>query len=194
MLRAVVTPSDAVDTRLLPKTPEGVRRAWSIIEETWSATFDRARQLPESALHERVNGEWSFVETQRHLIFVTDAWVRRTILGESAAYHRLGMPPDHRIGQPDAAVNLKPWGLDVFADATLDKVLDVRAERMRAVRDIVEKLTADGLMRTCSHNPSPGFPPWTAVPVSVCLDVVIAEEWAHHEFATRDLQALEGHA
>lgn len=33
-------------------------------------------------LHERVEGEWSFIETLRHLVFATDAWVKRAILGE----------------------------------------------------------------------------------------------------------------
>src|SRR5689334_7957177 len=47
-------------------TPEDYRAAWDAIEKMWSATLDRARLLPEAALHERVDGEWSFVETHRH--------------------------------------------------------------------------------------------------------------------------------
>ena len=189
-------PSDerSVDPRSLPKTPAGVQRAWSIIEDTWSATVDRARSLPEPVLHERVAGEWSFVETLRHLIFVTDAWTRRTILGLAEPYHRLGMPPDHRIGEPDAAIDVRPWGIDVHAEASLAEALEVREERMRGVRDIVHGLTGDDLRRTCTPNPAPGFPPSTAVPVGVCLDVVIGEEWAHHEFAARDLLLLEARA
>jgi DinB superfamily len=184
----------SVDPRSLPKTPEGVQRAWSIIEDAWSATVDRARSLPEPFLHEHVDGEWSFVETVRHLIFVTDAWTRRTILGLAEPYHRLGMPPDHRIGQPDAAIDVRPWGIDVHADASLGEALEVREERMRGVSDIVHGLTGDDLRRICAPNPAPGFPPSTTVPVGVCLDVVIGEEWAHHEFATRDLLLLEARA
>jgi hypothetical protein len=67
----------AVDPRAFPKTIDGFRTAWSTVEATWATTFDRARQLSETELHESVNGEWSFVETQRHLIFVTDAWIGR---------------------------------------------------------------------------------------------------------------------
>ena len=181
----------AVDPRSLTETADGVRRAWSIIEKAWSSTFDRARQLPAPEPHTSVNGEWSFVETQRHLIFVTDAWVRRTIHGDTAPYHRLGMPPDHRIGQPDAAVDVKPWGIDVSAEASLDEVLDVRAQRMQVVHEVVGGLTPDELGRTCAHNSAPGFPPMTALPVGFCLNVVIGEEWAHHEYATRDLDVLE---
>ena len=44
-------------------------------------------------LHERVGGEWSFVETQRHLLFAADVWLRRDALGAPDGWHRLGMPP-----------------------------------------------------------------------------------------------------
>ena len=181
----------SLDPRSLLKAPDGVQRAWSIVEDIWSDTVDRARSLPEPALHDHVDGEWSFVETLRHLIFVTDAWTRRTILGLAEPYHRLGMPPDHRIGQPDAALDVRPWGIDVYADASLAEALDVREERMRGVSDIVHGLTGDDLRRTCAPNPAAGFPPSTTIPVGVCLDVVIGEEWAHHEYAARDLQVLE---
>jgi DinB superfamily len=33
-------------------------------------------------LHESVGGEWSFIETLRHLVFATDSWIRRAILGD----------------------------------------------------------------------------------------------------------------
>jgi len=54
----------------MPNTADGLREAWSIVERTWRSTFSRAKQLPESVLHENVNGEWSFVETQRHLLLL----------------------------------------------------------------------------------------------------------------------------
>jgi hypothetical protein len=57
-----------VDPRSLPKTPDGMREAWSIIEATWSRTAERAKRLDEALLHQRVNDEWSFVETLRHLV------------------------------------------------------------------------------------------------------------------------------
>jgi hypothetical protein len=179
-----------VDPRSLPKTIDGVREAWSIIEETWAATFADAQGLEESALHAGVNGEWSFVETQRHLLFVTDAWIVRTILGSATPYHRLGLPPDHRIGEPDPAVDVSAWGIDVFAAASLDEVLDARRDRMGIVRGVLDGLTPGALQQVCDANPAPGFPPSTVIPVGFCIDVVIGEEWAHHDFATRDLATL----
>ena len=58
---------------LTPTDADGYRAIWPLLEEQWSATVARARQLPEELLHERVDGEWSFVETTRHLLFVVDS-------------------------------------------------------------------------------------------------------------------------
>jgi len=58
------------------------RVAWAELEGPWPQTIERASQLPPEMLHERVKGEWSFIETLRHLLFVTDAWVSRAVLGE----------------------------------------------------------------------------------------------------------------
>jgi hypothetical protein len=76
-------------------------------------------------------------------------------------------------------------------DWSLDEVLDVRRERMSVVRGVVEGLAPATLHQTCAVNPSPGFPPSTTVPVAFCIELVISEEWAHHEYATRDLAVLE---
>lgn len=174
----------------MPKTPEGFRDAWLVVERAWRSTCSRAKTLPESALHESVNGEWSFVETQRHLLFATDVWVRRSVLDEPGAYHRLGMPPDLRTGQADPGGAVSQWGIDVWATPSLDEVLDARAEYMSLVREVVDDLTHDKLSQPSAHNP-PWMPPDAVVPLSVCLRVVIREEWEHHGFATRDLAVLE---
>ncbi|AIJ25086.1 hypothetical protein [Amycolatopsis methanolica] len=48
-----------------------IRAGWATLESLWADTVARARRLLEEASHERVDGEWSFVETPRRL--VTDA-------------------------------------------------------------------------------------------------------------------------
>lgn len=60
----------------------GFREAWRVVQRGWPAAIARARRLEPALLHERVDGEWSFVETLRHLVFATDAWVRRALLGD----------------------------------------------------------------------------------------------------------------
>ena len=64
------------------------RAAWDAIETQWEATLDRARLLPEAKLHEQVNGEWSFVETQRHLLMAGDAWLGNAVLEEDEIVRR----------------------------------------------------------------------------------------------------------
>ena len=61
-----------------PTDPEGFREAWDIVERLWAAPSMGSGVRPEQ-LHESVDGEWSFIETLRHLAFATDAWVRRGI-------------------------------------------------------------------------------------------------------------------
>ena len=84
----------------------------------WSAcgrrTVARARRLPEPVLHERVDEEWSFVETLQHLVFAIDAWASRTVLDEPMPYHPLGRP-DSLYDPADAA----SIGIDLDADAAV---------------------------------------------------------------------------
>ena len=55
---------------------------WATIERLWSDTLTRAQRLPESARDAKTDDEWSLVETLRHLIFATDVWVGRMVLGQ----------------------------------------------------------------------------------------------------------------
>jgi hypothetical protein len=68
--------------KIRPTQPGGFREAWGIVERRWDNTVERARGLDPRLLHQSVDGEWSFIETLRHLVFATDAWVRRATLGD----------------------------------------------------------------------------------------------------------------
>jgi hypothetical protein len=90
-----------------PTDPAGFREAWDTVERLWDGTVERARGLDPALLHESVDGEWSFVETLRHLVFATDAWIRRGILGVTrfarGPLNRgrtvpMGRSPDWRVG------------------------------------------------------------------------------------------------
>jgi uncharacterized damage-inducible protein DinB len=167
------------------QSADGFRAMWDTIERLWSATVARARKLPEAALRERVDEEWSFAETLRHLIFITDAWASRTILDEAKPYHPLGVTQTAYPAAEAAAL-----GIDVGASPALDVVLAARASRMAVVRGILDGLTDDDLGRLCTRSPAPGYPE-EAHPVAECLAVVMEEECDHHRFATRDLTVLE---
>jgi len=53
------------------RTADDYRAMWNTIERLWDDTIARAGLLPEPALHQRVDDEWSFVETLRHLVLAT---------------------------------------------------------------------------------------------------------------------------
>ena len=71
---------------------DAFRAAWAVDQEAWAETVERARRLPEEKLHERVDGEWSFIQTLRHLVFATDSWIRRAMLGDPWPYDALDLP------------------------------------------------------------------------------------------------------
>src|SRR5580700_5040412 len=73
-------------------TADDVRAIWDTIERLWAQATERASRLPAAALDQQVNEEWSFAQTLRHLVFITDAWASRTVLDEEMPYHRLGLP------------------------------------------------------------------------------------------------------
>lgn len=169
--------------KLRATDPAGLAEAWDIIEDIWRATVDRASALPLPSLFERVDDEWSFVETLRHLVMATDCWLRRMVNGMERPYHPWGLAGSW-LTDPAA------WGIEPAANPSLDEVLAVRRERMDEVRRTMDAVTADGSKRVCTPPPSPGHPdrPHT---VLECLHVILDEEWEHNRYAVRDLEALE---
>lgn len=170
--------------RMRPTDPDGFREAWAILERLWDETIERARTFPEEALHERVDGEWSFVETLRHLGFATVSWVHRMLLAERAPWHDLDLPWEEAPGWPGV-----PW--DREARPSLDEVLELRRTRQATVREVLASLTPERLAETVSAQ-GPGWPPPGAeIPVAECLLVLLNEEWHHRLYAERDLSLLQ---
>jgi DinB family protein len=161
------------------------RAMWDTVERLWTDNVARASRLPESALHERVDGEWSFVETMRHLVFITDSWASRTVLDEEMPFHTLALPQTAYAPGDAAAL-----GMDLDARPSFAEVMKVRADRMTLVRGLVDSLTDAGLERMCTRAPAPGYPEGLRS-VGECLGVVMEEECEHHRFAVRDLAVLD---
>jgi DinB superfamily len=164
---------------------EDFRAMWATLERLWADTVERAERLPEAARFERVEDEWSFVETMRHLVFCTDSWASRTILDEPNPFHPLALP---QTAYPRAdALEL---GMRLDAQPSYEEVMAVRADRMAVVRRIVDSLTDADLGRPVTRLPAPGYPEEDRV-VASCLAVVMDEECEHRRFAVRDLAQLE---
>ena len=66
--------------------PADLREALGQLRADWAATLGRLRGMPEGSEHQRVGGEWSAVETLRHLVFVHDSWFRRCCLGSAGPF------------------------------------------------------------------------------------------------------------
>ena len=169
--------------KMRPTDPAGFREAWDIVERRWDGTVERARGLDPGLLHESVDGEWSFIETLRHLVYATDAWVRRAILGDPSPWHPLDLPWDEFPDTPGTP-------RDRAARPSLDEVLALRRDRMATVRTVVDGLTDDALAAQTSPVDAPGWPPPQSFPVRECLLTVLNEEYWHRQFAERDLDAL----
>ncbi|MGC5018314.1 DinB family protein [Micromonospora sp. DT47] len=184
LVNAELDRRDPVRARMRPTDPDGFREAWGIVERLWDGTVERARGLDPGQLHDSVDGEWSFIETLRHLVFATDAWVRRAILGDPSPWDTLDLPWDEMPDTPGIP-------RDREAHPSLDEILALRRDRMATVRTVVDGLTDESLARRTEPVEGTGWPPPESFPVRECLLIVLNEEWHHRQFAERDLDALQ---
>ena len=161
---------------LRASTPEDMREAWAALEVEWATTLARARGLAEDRVHESVNGEWSFVQTIRHLVLAMDKWFTVPILG--GTFHPIGLP---NTGSVDF-----PWpGLDDSLAPSLTEALEVRADRATRFRDYLATVAPADLDRevdVLENGPHP---------VRECIYTVFEEEFWHNRYARRDLAQLD---
>lgn len=183
LIRAELERRSPERAQLRASDPAGLTAGWAIVESRWEATLARAQALPEELLHERVDFEWSFVETLRHLIFATDCWLRRMVLQIPHPYHPWGLAGAW-LSDPATL------GVDPDASPSLQQVVQVRRQRQAEAAQTFAHLTADRLDRICSPPDAPGHPN-RPEPVRHCLQVILNEEWLHCEYAERDLGVLE---
>ena len=161
--------------------PEGLRTAWTALQRTWAATLARVASMPPGTVDVSVGGEWSFAQTLRHLVLATDAWLGRSILEIEQ--------PFHPIGQADAGFGGDGHDLSMFTTVVppYAEVLEVRAGRVAMVRDFLATVTPDALAEARSNPHAPEH----QETVLSCLHVILEEEWEHHRYAVRDLDAIE---
>jgi hypothetical protein len=161
--------------------PDGLRAAWATLERTWAATLERVAAMPAGTVDVSVGGEWSFAQTLRHLVLATDMWLGKAILEIEQ--------PFHPIGQRDASLEDEGMDVSIFATITpsYDEVLEVRAGRVAMVREFLATVTSDDLATTRRNPHDPEYEETTLS----CLHVILEEEWEHHRYAVRDLDALE---
>ena len=161
--------------------PDGLRAAWVMLERTWAATLARVAAMEPGAVDVSVDGEWSFAQTLRHLVFATDMWLGRAILHIELPFHPIGrMDTGAQDDGMDGSV------LTAVAPSYAE-VLEVRAGRVAMVREFLAMVTSE-VLATKRGNPHASDRPET---VLSCLHVIFDEEWEHHRYAVRDLDAIE---
>lgn len=161
-----------------------LREAWRQLQHDWADTIDQLRRSP-GIEHQSVGGEWSALQTLRHLVFVHDSWFIRCCLGHREAFTALGLTTD--LMSAEAVPGLSPE-----ADPTLDEVLEVRAGQVAELTSWLGDCTQQHLSRPAPVPDDDVWPPYARGRTVVeCLRTVLNEEFEHHGFAVRDLATLD---
>ena len=164
--------------------PVDLAEAWRQLRDDWARTVERVRSMPKGSEHRGVNGEWSMVETLRHLVFVHDSWFRRCVLGRTEPFTAMGLASPFVPDQEEQ-------GLDRSARPSLDEVLRVRERQALEIRAWLAEVTPEQLALTAPVPDGEGWPPYArGRSVRQCLGTVLNEEFAHHGFCARDLDKL----
>ncbi len=137
----------------------------------------RAVSFSDEELHRSVDGEWSTVDSLRHVVLVVDLWLSKAILGESDPFHPIALPPTFMPPR------LPGSSIDPDARPTFDEACDVVRGRLVSVRTYVDELTPDELGRPVEAH---------AKTVGGALSVLFGEMKAHTRYINRDLDIIEG--
>lgn len=140
------------------------------------ATIERASGFTEDQRNARVAGEWSTIESLRHLVLVIDLWLSRTILGDPDPFHPMALPPSFMPPKLFPGSSIDPDARPSFDEACL-----VIRDRLAAVRAYVDGMTEDDLERPVEAH---------AKTVGGALSVLFDELAAHDTFINRDLDRL----
>lgn len=160
---------------LRPTDTAGLRATWSELARVWNVTIDEARSLSDEQRHRSVDGEWSFVQTLRHLVFAIDKWF--TVPLDGGTFSPMGLP---NKGSADF-----PWpGLDPSESPSFDEVLATRADRWARLGAYLDNIAVTDFDRQIDVLEN------GTVPLIECLYTVFEEEFEHRRYSLRDLAKL----
>jgi hypothetical protein len=164
------------------------------LETMWAPTIEHAATLDPSLLDEKIGDGLSFLETLRHLVFGFDAWVRRTALGHNNPYHSCGLayPDTSGTWSPSGPVPWSAVGIDIHARPVLDEILAARLENTELALRLLSEMSDNEIRAVPPPSDAPGYPgPREPRSLWAALKGQINEEWWHHQYAIRDLAAIE---
>ena len=168
-----------------------LREGWRLVQADWTATLDRIRRTP--GLERRtVDGEYSPLQTLRHLLFAHDAWFRRGVLGQETPYGAWGLAGAWLTPGALPEVDAR---LDPEADPSLEEVLAERAVRAEEFTTFLRDADDARVRAPRPDLATSGWPPHQPeYSVLEALKVIPEEEWWHHRYTVRDLDLLEASA
>ena len=162
-------------SQVRPTDLDRMRQGWPVFVTAWASAIERAQGLSEEQRHASVDGEWSFVETIRHLVLATDKWFTVPVLG--GTFHPLGLP---NTGSADF-----DWpGIDGRAEPTFEGAVAAWRDRAGQLRDHLDAIEPAALSVevTVLEN--------GATALRDCIGVVFEEHFEHLRYAIRDLDRL----
>ena len=154
-----------------------------ILDQLWQRTVELARAMAPELLHERAEGEWSFIETLRHLLFAMTSGEARN-LGEPVAVGSAG---------PAARGDARGIQRPTRPRRTAVAGRGPRAARgpRGPVRQVLADLTDAKLTGTTEPVTEPGYPEPESSRYARCLQAILNEGWEHRLYAERDFDVLE---
>jgi len=162
-------------SRIRPTDAATIAADWAMFVAAWEGAIARASVLTAEQQHASVDGEWSFVQTLRHLVMATDKWFTAPVLG--AAFHPIGLPNTGSLGVPFP-------GIDLASEPTFDDAVAVwrdRAAQLAAYLDGVDRDALAATVDVIENGPHE---------VHDCVGVVFEEHFQHLRYALRDLDRL----
>ncbi len=155
---------------------EAARESAAAARRRLAATIARASSFSEDQLQQRVNDEWSTVESLRHIVLLIDLWLSKAILGEADPFDPMALPPSFMPPKLFPESSIDPNAHPSFAEAC-----GVVRVRITSVEEYVDTLTPAELARPIKAH---------AGTVGGALGVLFDELAAHDGFMNRDLDLL----
>jgi DinB superfamily/Pentapeptide repeats (8 copies) len=162
---------------LSPADEVGVRSTWSRLMAEWEKLYAHVDDLSESVLMQSVNGEWSFRDTLRHMLFVHDKWFNWP-LGNQRTFSPIGLP---NTGSQGGA-----WpGLDLASNPTYAETLIERRAQTQSFSKFVDNLNLAELPDTSAVLENGDMP------TIMCVHAILEEEFEHLRYAWRDIERAD---